>query len=62
MAHPGEVSLAEAFCSTVQKRIGSIGAPGLSPVDLKVVSTVHTDIDMFVYSQPTVKEVHGAFM
>ena len=27
---------------------------------MKIISTVHTDIDMFVYSQPTVKCTNGS--
>lgn len=61
IAHPGELALAEAFGNSVQARIAESAAKaaGLAEAEIKIFSTVHTDIDMFIYSQPTVKCTRG---
>ncbi len=58
VAHPGEVHEAEAFCTKVQRDIAADAHRG---AELKgrvlMVSIVHTDVNMFIRSQPTISEV-----
>lgn len=58
MAHPGEVTEAEAFCTRVQKHIvNNAERWGSLKENIRVVSTVHTDVNMFIRSQPNISEV-----
>ena len=62
MAHPGELDKAKKMCTSVQIRLLNLsermtvrGQP-----QAHVVSSVHTDMDAFIRSQPTVQLSQGA--
>lgn len=60
-AHPGELSAARRFCVAAQERllrsVCNLG-PRL-PKYIRIAASVHTDIDMFIYSQPSIEEGAG---
>ena len=60
-AHPGELGAARAFCAAVQERllrsVCNLGAR--LPAYIRIAASVHTDIDMFTFSQPALEEGDG---
>ena len=60
-AHPGELAAARTFCAAAQERllrsVCNLGArlPGY----IRISASVHTDIDMFTFSQPALEEGDG---
>lgn len=59
LAHPGELTAAEAFAVVVQRE-----AVQQLPVDMRerviVAATSHTDETAFLYNQPTITTLPGA--
>ena len=60
-AHPGELAAARAFCAAAQERllrsVCNLGAR--LPSYIRIAASVHTDVDMFVFSQPALEEGDG---
>ena len=58
---PGELGAARAFCAAVQERllrsVCNLGAR--LPAYIRIAASVHTDIDMFTFSQPALEEGDG---
>ncbi|CAK0785220.1 hypothetical protein CVIRNUC_008426 [Coccomyxa viridis] len=63
-AHPGELGAARAFCAAVQERllrsVCNLGAR--LPAYIRIAASVHTDIDMFTFSQPALEEGDGELL
>lgn len=64
MAHSGELSAASEMCTHVQTRLVSL-ADQMDPdsvssvIHFRIVSSVHTDLDAFIRSQPTLQPWKG---
>lgn len=54
-SHVGELAAAERFARRAQRRMLAAGLPaGADLADVRVAVTSHTQLDTFIYSQPTV--------
>ena len=67
MAHSGELSAATEMCTHVQTRLlllaDQVDPDSLSPdIHFRIVSSVHTDLDAFIRSQPTLQPCKGVFL
>ena len=53
--------MAEFFCSNVQSLLAAVDQTPSDPDpgEIKIVSTIHTDIEMFIYSQPSLEVMEG---
>lgn len=65
MAHPGELAAAEDFCTHVQKRIVQQAEDEGHHTEeacmkVHIISSVHTDVEAFIRSQPTLQLCKGA--
>ncbi|KAK9918414.1 hypothetical protein WJX75_003983 [Coccomyxa subellipsoidea] len=64
VAHSGELSAASEMCTHVQTRLvllaDQMDPDSMSPViHFRIVSSVHTDLDAFIRSQPTLQPCKG---
>lgn len=64
MAHPGEVAAAEDFCTHVQERIVAQAEKSGQHMEeacmrVHIISSVHTDVEAFIRSQPTLQLCQG---
>jgi hypothetical protein len=58
--HPGEMAAAERFCEAAQRR--ALAAGGLTAEQASsvvVITTVHSQLESFIYSQPTVYQIES---
>ncbi len=63
VAHPGELVQAKLASEDVQRRFVRIASRNVKPKPVtRVLSSVHTDIEAFIRSQPTLQLYKGAFL